>query len=207
MTARPSVGPARFLDGHLARASPDLLRSMVSDVGQTLLRADADAVCRASYRQLITERVALGNGHRHGDRAPPRSAREVPHRAVTIDLAILKLHAGRYLHDPARAGGRSSATWPLEECPGSSCARLTPTPTLTPESSRRWPRRIRTVLAAMPHAPHRERDGHLAQKCLARGDQRCGAPRSTSAAPRPSTPTPSSRRPPCRGSWVTWSHP
>jgi hypothetical protein len=42
MTANPSIDPARFLHEQLASASPDLLR-------QTLMGAEADAICGARY--------------------------------------------------------------------------------------------------------------------------------------------------------------
>jgi transposase-like protein len=43
MTAVPSIDPAGFLNEHLAQASPDLMRELVSTFIQTLLSADADA--------------------------------------------------------------------------------------------------------------------------------------------------------------------
>ena len=44
MTIAPNTDPDRFLEAHLARASPDLLRNMLSTLIHTLLSADADAV-------------------------------------------------------------------------------------------------------------------------------------------------------------------
>jgi putative transposase len=41
--------PARFLHEHLAQASPDLLREMLTTFINTLLSADADQICGASY--------------------------------------------------------------------------------------------------------------------------------------------------------------
>lgn len=49
MTAHPSIDPARFLEEHLAQASPDLLRSMLTTMIDTLMPAEADAVCGAGW--------------------------------------------------------------------------------------------------------------------------------------------------------------
>jgi putative transposase len=50
MTVAPhDIDPARFLEEHLAQASPDLLREMLGALHQPLLSADADQVCGASY--------------------------------------------------------------------------------------------------------------------------------------------------------------
>ena len=49
MTAKPSIDPAEFLHEHLAQASPDLLRELMQGFINTLLSADADSVCGASY--------------------------------------------------------------------------------------------------------------------------------------------------------------
>ncbi len=49
MTVAPSIDPSRFLEEHLARAGPDLLRQMLQTFINTLLFADADAVCGAPY--------------------------------------------------------------------------------------------------------------------------------------------------------------
>ncbi len=78
MTAGPMTDPARFLDEHLAQASPDLLREMLGSFINTLMSAEADAVCGAAYGQSSPERVNVRNGYRHRDFAPPRFAQEVP---------------------------------------------------------------------------------------------------------------------------------
>ena len=77
MTAAPSIDPARFLEEHLAQASPDLLREMLTTFINALLSADADAVCGASYRTVAEGRVNRRNGYRHRDfdtRAGSRAA-------------------------------------------------------------------------------------------------------------------------------------
>jgi len=47
--AKPSIDPARFLHEHLTAASPDLLRSLLTTFIDTLMSAEADAVCGAEY--------------------------------------------------------------------------------------------------------------------------------------------------------------
>ena len=50
MTVAPhDIDPARFLEDHLAQASPDLLREMLGTFINQLLSADADQVCGAAY--------------------------------------------------------------------------------------------------------------------------------------------------------------
>ena len=91
MTVTPhDIDPARFLEEHLAQASPDLLREMLTTFINALLSADADAVCGASYRTVAEGRVNRRNGYRH---------RDFDTRAGTIDVAIPKLRAGSYVPD------------------------------------------------------------------------------------------------------------
>ena len=51
MTAPTSIDPARFLHEQLAQASPDLLRTMLTTFIDTLMSAEADAVCGAAVRR------------------------------------------------------------------------------------------------------------------------------------------------------------
>lgn len=87
MTVAPSIDPARFLEEHLAQASPDLLRSMVTTFINALLSADADNVCGAACGTVSDERVNRRNGYRH---------RDFDTRTGTIDVAIPKLRTGTY---------------------------------------------------------------------------------------------------------------
>jgi putative transposase len=87
MTAPSSIDPAQFLHEHLAQASPDLLRQMLTTFVNTLLSAEADAVCGAAYGVSSPERVNQRNGYRH---------RDFDTRAGTIDVAIPKLRQGSY---------------------------------------------------------------------------------------------------------------
>src|SRR5450759_3522356 len=56
MTVAPSIDPARFLEEHLAQASPDLGTCSLPSIN-TLLSADADAVCGADYRAVSDEEM------------------------------------------------------------------------------------------------------------------------------------------------------
>lgn len=49
MTAPSSIDPARFLHDQLKQASPDLLRQLLTTFIDTLMSAEADAVCGAEY--------------------------------------------------------------------------------------------------------------------------------------------------------------
>src|SRR5215217_8616914 len=87
MTVRSSIDPARLLEEQLAQASPDLLRELLGTFINTLLSAEADAVCGADYGQSSPERVNSRNGYRH---------RDFDTRAGTLDVAIPKLRQGSY---------------------------------------------------------------------------------------------------------------
>ena len=87
MTVNPSIDPARLLEEQLAQASPDLLRELLQTFVNTLLSAEADAVCGAAYGASSPERVNQRNGYRH---------RDFDTRAGTLDVAIPKLRQGSY---------------------------------------------------------------------------------------------------------------
>jgi putative transposase len=88
--AHPSIDPARFLHDHLAAASPDLLRSLLTTFIDTLMSAEADALCGAEYGTSSPARVNTRNGYRH---------RDFDTRAGTLDVAIPKLRSGSYFPD------------------------------------------------------------------------------------------------------------
>src|SRR5215213_7994099 len=90
MTAPSSIDPAHFLHEQLAQASPDLLRQMLTTFINTLMSAEADAICGAEYGTRSVERINTRNGYR---------PREFDTRAGTLDLAIPKLRAGSYFPD------------------------------------------------------------------------------------------------------------
>ncbi len=90
MTAPSSIDPARFLSEQLQSASPDLLRSMLTTFINTLMSAEADAVCGAAYGTSSPERVNVRNGYR---------TREFDTRVGTLDVTIPKLRSGSYFPD------------------------------------------------------------------------------------------------------------
>jgi putative transposase len=90
MTAPSSIDPAHFLHEQLAQASPDLLRQMLTTFINTLMSAEADAVCGAEYGQRSSDRTNVRNGYR---------TRDFDTRAGTLDVAIPKLRSGSYFPD------------------------------------------------------------------------------------------------------------
>src|SRR3954468_5200182 len=87
MTAGPSIDPVRLLEEQLAQASPDLLRELLQTFFNTLLAAEADAVCGAEYGATSPERINRRHGYRH---------RGFDTRAGTLDVAVPKLRQGSY---------------------------------------------------------------------------------------------------------------
>src|SRR3954451_24260866 len=87
MNAPSSIDPAAVLHEHLAQASPDQVRELLSTFIDALLSADADAVCGAGWGQVSSERVNRRNGYRH---------RDLDTRVGTIDVAVPKLRTGSY---------------------------------------------------------------------------------------------------------------
>jgi hypothetical protein len=101
--APSSIDPARFLHEHLESASPDLLRHLLTTFINTLMSAEADALCGAEYGTSSPERINTRNGYRH---------RDFDTRAGTLDVAIgetaLRLLLPR-LASRAPQAGRGSA--------------------------------------------------------------------------------------------------
>jgi len=87
MAVTPSIDPTRLVEEQLAQASPDLLRELLQTFVNTLMSAQADAVCGAEYGTVSEERVNRRNGYRH---------RDFDTRTGTIDVAIPKLRQGSY---------------------------------------------------------------------------------------------------------------
>src|SRR4249920_3451176 len=90
MTAPSSIDPARFLHDQLESASPDLLRSLLATFVDTLMSAEADAICGAPYGMPSPDRVNVRNGYRH---------RDFDTRVGTMDVAIPRLRSGSYFPD------------------------------------------------------------------------------------------------------------
>ena len=70
MTAPSSIDPSRFLHEQLESASPDLLRQMVTPFMNTLMSAEADAVCGSPYGESSPNRVNVRNGVLRDSRSP-----------------------------------------------------------------------------------------------------------------------------------------
>jgi putative transposase len=81
MTASASINPARFLHEHLAEASSDLRRSLLTTMIDTLMSAEAYAVCRAAHG----ERSETGSTSATATVTALRPSRG------TLDVAIAKL--------------------------------------------------------------------------------------------------------------------
>jgi putative transposase len=79
-----------WLRKQLAEAEPDLLREMVRSFAESLMAAEADALCGAGFRERSGERVNRRNGYRE---------RPFDTRAGTIALAVPKLRSGSYFPD------------------------------------------------------------------------------------------------------------
>src|SRR5699024_4413828 len=91
LTVKPyDIDPARFLEDHLAQASPDLLRQMLTTFINALMSADADAVCGAGYGKVSEERTNRRNGYR---------PRRFDTRAGSLQIDIPKLREGSYFPD------------------------------------------------------------------------------------------------------------
>jgi transposase-like protein len=87
MIAPHIIDPARVLDQALSDASPDLMRHLLGTVINSLLSAEADAVCGAEWGRPSPDRVNQRNGYRH---------RPLDTRVGTIDVKIPKPRQSSY---------------------------------------------------------------------------------------------------------------
>ena len=85
-----TMEPLAWLRKQLETADVDLLREMVATFVQTLMGAEADAVCGAPYGERSPDRVNTRNGYRE---------RRFDTRVGTISLAIPKLRSETYYPD------------------------------------------------------------------------------------------------------------
>ena len=91
MTAPSSIDdPAAFLNQVLGQSSPDLLRQLLEGFVNTILSAQADQACGASYGTRDQARVNQRNGYRH---------RDLDTRIGTMDVAVPKLREGSFFPD------------------------------------------------------------------------------------------------------------
>jgi transposase-like protein len=100
--AEVSLPSLEWLRKQLQEADPDLLRAMVESVVATLMGAEADALCGASYGERHPERTNRRNGYRE---------RPWDTRLGTLALPIPKLRHGSYfpewLLEPRRRAERA----------------------------------------------------------------------------------------------------
>lgn len=75
------MDPVSWLRKQLEMADVDLLREMVRTFAETLMSAEADALCGASYGERSDERVNRRNGYRD---------RDFDTRVGTIELRVPK---------------------------------------------------------------------------------------------------------------------
>ena len=90
MTVPTIIDPALPWHEQIDRAEPDLLRSMMKMFVQSMMSAEADAICGAGYGERSEERINSRNGYR---------PREWDTRTGTMELAIPKLRSGSYFPD------------------------------------------------------------------------------------------------------------
>jgi len=90
MTAVPCLDLRRLLHENLTAASPDLLRDLRSVFIETLMGAEADAICGAECGARASDRTNVRSSYRHGD---------FDTRVDTMDVAIPKLRAGTHFPD------------------------------------------------------------------------------------------------------------
>ena len=62
MTVTSIIDAARLLEEQLAQASPDLLRELLTTFINTLMSAEADAVCGAAYGTVSEDRTNPRSG-------------------------------------------------------------------------------------------------------------------------------------------------
>ncbi len=98
----PTMDPVVWLRKQLEDADVDLLREMVATFIQTLMGAEADALCGAPYGERSADRVNRRNGYR---------GRDFDTRAGTMELLVPKLRTGSYfpgwLLEPRRRAERA----------------------------------------------------------------------------------------------------
>ena len=67
VTVTSIIDAARLIEEQPAQASPDLLRELLTGFINTLMSAEADAVCGAAYGTSSPERTNRRNGYRARD--------------------------------------------------------------------------------------------------------------------------------------------
>ena len=89
MTALSSTDPARFLHDQLLSASPDLLRLMLTTFINTLMSAEADAVCGAPYGMPDPGRINPAEDNRVHDMGLGSAGRDSGRRHCGHDVHLV----------------------------------------------------------------------------------------------------------------------
>jgi hypothetical protein len=105
MTAPDSLPLHALTEENLASASPDFLRTMIKTFADSLMSAEADALCGAEYGQVSDERVHHRNGYR---------PREWDTRADTVELAIPPLRKDSYFPPGCWSGAAGPSSAPAD---------------------------------------------------------------------------------------------
>jgi len=100
MATTSSMDLVALVREHLAKAHPDLVRSLLSTFVEALMGAEVDAICGAAYHHASPERTNRRNGYRQ---------RSWDTRVGTIDFGIGKLRQGTYFPDWLQERSRSLA--------------------------------------------------------------------------------------------------
>jgi len=96
MTAPSSIDPTRFLHEQLGSASPDLLRQMLTTFMNTLMSAEADAVCGAptARPRLSGSMCATATGTATSTLAPAPSMSRSPSCAKAAIFRLSRHRCG-----------------------------------------------------------------------------------------------------------------
>lgn len=100
------MDPISWLRKQLETADVDLLREMVRAFAETLMSAEAEALCGAAYGERGEDRVNRRNGYRD---------RDFDCRAGTVELRVPKLRQGSVTTRTGclnAASGPSGRLWP-----------------------------------------------------------------------------------------------
>ena len=90
MAVDNTMDPLAWLRKHLESDGGDLLRDMLQAFAESLMEAEAQAMCNASFGEVSQERVNWRNGYR------PRA---FDTRAGTMELRVPRLRRGSYFPD------------------------------------------------------------------------------------------------------------
>ena len=89
----PTLDAYGWLCKQLEDAEPDLLRAMVQTFAETLMSAEASALCNAGYGEITAERLNSRNGYRGPELRHPRRHDQLgnpqtPRRQLLPGLAV-----------------------------------------------------------------------------------------------------------------------